>query len=204
MKLFITLNGLLLCICTFAANNQAFAKSESKNSPHLLREGNVTEDDIVKALTPSVTTETSAALLPTDEEAGGKTRGIRLAPPPPSQNAAVVKPAKANLLITFVTNSVELTSAAKQTLDIVAKGLMSEKLRTFKFYIEGHADRRGKAEDNLQLSMRRAEAVKNYLVTNHKLNNERLLPIGKGDREPLVVEQPTASENRRVTFVTSQ
>jgi OmpA-OmpF porin, OOP family len=187
-------------ICHPCFSSASAAQPIAEASPTLMREGKITEDELVKALTPS----TVAPKTETDEELGGKTRGIRLANPQLSGTIAVSRPAKANLMITFITNSVELTVAAKQALDVVARGLASEKLATFKFNIEGHADRRGKIEDNLKLSMGRAESVKSYLVTNHKISSERLVPIGKGDREPLVVDQPAAPENRRVTFVTNQ
>jgi OmpA-OmpF porin, OOP family len=181
------------------AQNAAWSQQSAGNAPTVMKEGKVTEDDLIKALTPATSTNVGQ----TDEEAGGKSRGIRLSAPT-AAIATVAKPAKANLLITFVTNSVELTSKAKQALDIVARSLSSEKLSAFRFNIEGHADPRGKSDDNLRLSQGRAESVKNYLVSAHKIGAERLNPVGKGDREPLVPEQPTAPENRRGTFVTNQ
>ncbi len=179
-------------------NGSVLAQQTSAGGPSVMKEGKVTEDDLIKALTP-----TSGTAPQTDEEMGGKSRGIRLAPPA-ATSMAPAKPAKANLLITFVTNSVDLTSRAKQALDVVARSLNSEKLSTFRFNIEGHADPRGKTDDNMRLSQGRAESVKNYLVSAHKIGAERLTPIGKGDREPLIPNQPTAPENRRVTFVTNQ
>jgi OmpA-OmpF porin, OOP family len=180
---------------------QSGAWSQTTANPNatVMKEGKVTEDDLIRALTPA----SNASTAPSDEELGGKSRGIRLSAPA-AATAVAAKPAKANLLITFVTNSVELTSKAKQALDVVARSLSSEKLSAFKFNIEGHADPRGKSEDNLRLSQGRAESVKNYLVSTHKIGGDRLNPIGKGDREPLVPDQPTAPENRRVTFVTNQ
>jgi OmpA-OmpF porin, OOP family len=179
--------------------NTAWSQQSANGNFAVLKEGKVTEDDLIKALTPAPV----GAATQTDEEMGGKSRGIRLSSPSAVASAAA-KPAKANLLITFVTNSVELTTRAKQTLDIVARSLGSEKLSAFRFNIEGHADPRGKSDDNLRLSQGRAESVKSYLVSAHKIGADRLNPVGKGDREPLVPDQPTAPENRRVTFVTNQ
>jgi OmpA-OmpF porin, OOP family len=112
------------------------------------------------------------------------------------------KPASASLLITFETGSAELTPRAKQSLDVVAKALNSNKLSDFRFSIEGHADPRGGEERNLQLSQERAESVVGYLSEQHQIARERLKPVGKGDSELLNKVHPDAAENRRVTIKT--
>jgi OOP family OmpA-OmpF porin len=112
------------------------------------------------------------------------------------------KPPSASLLITFPTNSAELTAQAKQSLDIVGRALSADKLVPFKFSIEGHADPRGGSDSNLHLSEQRAEAVRQYLVQNHYVEGDRLRSVGKGDTEPLNEMNPAAPENRRVTIVT--
>ena len=114
---------------------------------------------------------------------------------------AAKKPA-ASLLITFVTNSAELTSAAQSSLDIVARALQAERLAEFKFAVEGHADPRGSDEYNLRLSQARAASVVDYLVARHHIDRDRLKPIGKGNTELANAARPTAPENRRVTIVT--
>ena len=98
------------------------------------------------------------------------------------------RPPSASLLITFETNSASLTEASRSELDVVAA--------------EGHADPRGTPQSNLTLSQLRANAVRAYLVLNHAIDPNRLLALGKGDREPLKPQQPAAAENRRVTFST--
>jgi outer membrane protein OmpA-like peptidoglycan-associated protein len=118
------------------------------------------------------------------------------------QPMAPAKPKSASLLITFETNSAELTTQAKQQLDIVGKALNDNKLAQFRFNIEGHADPRGTTEMNQRLSEERAESVRQYLVQNHKVDAERLKSVGKGDREPLNDKDPAAPENRRVTIIT--
>ena len=70
------------------------------------------------------------------------------------------------------------------------------------FAVEGHADPRGDADTNLDLSRSRAESVVSYLVNEHGIDRQRLLPVGKGAAEPLNKARPDAPENRRVTFVT--
>ncbi|MFO1330021.1 MAG: OmpA family protein [Rubrivivax sp.] len=152
---------------------------------------------------------TEAALvdaLAIDEPAaddGAKTRSIR---PTARNNAPPAKAAagRSNLLITFTTNSAELTSESKQALATVAKALQSDKLAGFAFSIEGHADPRGGAELNQKLSEARAKSVVEYLVSSFGILPERLVPVGKGSSEPLNADRPDAPENRRVTIVTKR
>jgi outer membrane protein OmpA-like peptidoglycan-associated protein len=111
------------------------------------------------------------------------------------------KTASASLLITFQTNSAQLTPDARQRLNVVGEALRSDQLNNYQFSIEGHADPSGNPVSNLKLSQRRAEAVRQYLVQNRHIANQRLEAVGKGDKEPLNVVNPVAPENRRVTIV---
>jgi OOP family OmpA-OmpF porin len=110
-------------------------------------------------------------------------------------------PAKASLLITFETNSADLTPAARRQLDVVAAALGNERLAGSTFGIEGHADPRGQAKANLVLSRLRAESVRQYLAVIRGIDQGRLTAEGKGDLFPLKPEVPAAPENRRVTLV---
>lgn len=108
----------------------------------------------------------------------------------------------ASLLITFVTDSAELTADAQSKLDVVGRALKTERLAKFSFSVEGHADPRGLHEHNLRLSQLRAEKVVDYLAIRHGIERDRLKPIGKGDSDPANASEPAAPENRRVTIVT--
>ncbi len=132
-----------------------------------------------------------------------RTRSIR---PTARSNAAPARAAagRSNLLITFNTNSAELTNESKQALGTVAKALQSDKLSGFGFSIEGHADPRGNADLNQKLSEARARSVASYLETAHGIAADRLSPVGKGSSEPLNTDRPEAPENRRVTIVTKR
>jgi outer membrane protein OmpA-like peptidoglycan-associated protein len=112
-------------------------------------------------------------------------------------------PSKQSILITFETNSTELTPEARRSLDVVGQALNDNQLIEYKFIIEGHADPRGSAEWNQQLSEGRADAVRQYLVQNQNVSDKRLHAVGKGANEPLNQANPAAPENRRVTIVTS-
>lgn len=153
----------------------------SATGQQVLQGGDITESALVDALTPA-----PAPVL---------TRSINAAP------AAAPKPAKAALLITFETNATVLTAGARRELDIVGRALNTSRLAEFNFVIEGHADPRGNSERNRRLSEGRAAAVRQYLVQSQSVSEGRLTAVGKGDREPLNVDNPAAPENRRVVFV---
>jgi outer membrane protein OmpA-like peptidoglycan-associated protein len=142
---------------------------------------------------------TSGAVLEALDPTAVRTRSLRIGA---TGRPAVPARASASLLVTFDTNSSELTSAARRQLDIVASALRNDRLVEYRFTVEGHADPRGSADNNLRLSQERAESVKRYLVTAHGIAQDRLVAEGRGDREPMHPAQPAAPENRRVTFVT--
>ena len=132
------------------------------------------------------------------------TRSLRVRP---SGSSAVAAPPtrkpSASLLITFETNSADLTAAAKQQLDVVGAALKNDRLADYNFNVEGHADPRGNAAANMLLSRERAESVRAYLVSTHGIGPQRLNAEGKGDLELLNRAVPAAPENRRVTIVTN-
>jgi OmpA-OmpF porin, OOP family len=133
-----------------------------------------------------------------------KTRGFRAATRTPDGKPSAPKPnaGKASLLITFATNSAELSSDTMATLDVLARALQSDTLAGFTFKVEGHADPRGDAAENLLLSQQRAQSVADYLINRHAILPERLEALGKGSSELMNRTRIDAPENRRVTIVT--
>lgn len=66
--------------------------------------------------------------------------------------------------------------------------------------VEGHADSRGSAGANQHLSLDRANAVKNKLISEYKVNPSQVVAIGFGAAEP-AYDNETAegrANNRRV------
>ena len=153
----------------------------------VLKDTEITESALIEALSP---------------EGGIRKRSIKVLrdqQPGPAEKAA-----SASMLITFHTNSADLTPEARKSLDVVGRALNMDKLAEYKFAIEGHADPRGGPDFNQRLSQARAETVKDYLVRNHQIGEDRLKAVGKGDHELLDKENPIAPENRRVTIVTER
>ncbi|MGI9546517.1 MAG: OmpA family protein, partial [Flavobacteriaceae bacterium] len=79
--------------------------------------------------------------------------------------------------------------------------LMQEK--SMNLNIVGHTDADGDDASNLDLSKRRAEAVKNTLVNIYNIDASRMQSEGKGETEP-VGDNNTVdgkAQNRRVEFI---
>ena len=98
--------------------------------------------------------------------------------------------------IRFGFNESSLTAEARSELERVADCLKRQKA---KVTLEGHADERGTEEYNMQLSNRRAEAVKRYLVTLG-VSARNLETIGYGETRPAVngSNEEAWAANRRV------
>jgi OmpA-OmpF porin, OOP family len=101
--------------------------------------------------------------------------------------------------VRFKLDSAELTDDAKATLDNVAKALDSQK--NLNVEIGGYADNMGSDEYNKELSQKRAEEVRTYLV-GKGVDGTRLTAMGYGERKPVVANDTEAGRemNRRVEF----
>ena len=100
----------------------------------------------------------------------------------------------------FATNKSILTTAARDTLRKQAAWMRKNKDITVT--VEGHADERGTREYNLALGDRRANAVKDYLLT-YGISGGRLSVISYGKERPVNSgSSPLAwSQNRRSVTV---
>ena len=98
----------------------------------------------------------------------------------------------------FEFNSAELRESAK--VGLMKLALLIDRNPGLYCWIEGHTDLIGTDESNLQLSKRRAESVKTYLVESMRMNPERIITRGFGETQPLVMEgdADVQAPNRRV------
>ncbi|MEO8298956.1 MAG: OmpA family protein [Burkholderiales bacterium] len=100
-----------------------------------------------------------------------------VAPPPERQRVSF----SAESLFTF--NQSVVAPAGKTALDAFAKQVAGTRFDTIN--VEGHTDRIGSPAYNQALSLRRAEAVKAYLVTDGKFDPSKVVAVGKGESEPV-------------------
>ncbi|MEO8887327.1 MAG: OmpA family protein [Mucilaginibacter sp.] len=99
--------------------------------------------------------------------------------------------------ILFDTDRSDLKAAARTNLEGLATSLQNNPQTNI--LIVGHTDNTGTASHNMDLSVRRAEAVKSFIVSNN-VAPSRLSTEGKGETEP-IADNTTAdgrSQNRRV------
>jgi outer membrane protein OmpA-like peptidoglycan-associated protein len=123
------------------------------------------------------------------------------AAPPPAQPAAAPKASAFSLPVKFAFNSADILPEAMPQLDAVAEGV--KLVPDARLVVEGHTDASGSDVYNAKLSMRRANAVKQYLVYRHSIEPARLLVEGLGESSPINPANPYAPENRRVQFRTA-
>jgi outer membrane protein OmpA-like peptidoglycan-associated protein len=102
--------------------------------------------------------------------------------------------------VLFATGKSDLLPIAKDKLNQVAKALTDQGFKAIE--VQGYTDSVGSASDNEALSMRRAQSVRDYLVTRG-VPSEKATASGKGANNP-VADNKTAdgrAENRRVEIV---
>jgi outer membrane protein OmpA-like peptidoglycan-associated protein len=112
-------------------------------------------------------------------------------------------PGRADLRVTFVTGSAELTDAGRREADKFLTALAAPSLSAKKFRIEGHTDSVGSRDFNLDLSKRRAQSVVDYLVA-HGADKSRFTVAGYGFDKPLPGLGASAGANRRVEVVVAK
>jgi outer membrane protein OmpA-like peptidoglycan-associated protein len=168
-----------------------------------------------------VASQDDPAALELIEQLRPRTRGIRLPAPAPAPDpgpaeapAPAPRPAPptttapegvaaVSITVNFPSGSATLTRQAQETLAPLGRALFSAELAPFRFRIEGHTDSVGAEAMNQRLSARRAQAVRDYLVSRFGVSGQRLEAVGLGESRPLVdvgdgVDEP---RNRRVQVI---
>jgi len=124
----------------------------------------------------------------------GKTRGICIGLASECNDGE--RPTGFDLLINFGLDSAALTPVAQENLNEMAAGLTDKRLSTVRFVIEGHTDATGSEGYNDELSRRRAESVRTYLLARG-IDAGKIEAVGLGERAPRVAD-PFDPQNRRV------
>jgi peptidoglycan-associated lipoprotein len=126
-------------------------------------------------------------------------------PPPPGIVPGSVQDFKVNVgdTVHFAYNEYNVEDQDKNTLQKQATWL--NKYPAVQITVEGHADERGTREYNLALGARRANAVKEYLVSLG-VSTSRLQTVSYGKERPICTEsnEDCWAQNRRgVSTITS-
>ncbi len=83
----------------------------------------------------------------------------------------------------------------------LADALTDPKLQPYKFLIVDHTESGGRRDFNLTLSQRRADSIRDVLVTTFKISGKRLVALGLGEEQLQDGNRPTAAVNARVQII---
>jgi len=200
---------ILVFVALIVAGGTVIGETQQDQS---INQQNPSKDDFIDSLKPSPKNKKTRGLVmvPSSISNQSEMPASELATeqiPGEKQNLETVTefiPVSApqiSVSLTFGFNSAELTAATKVTLDNLGQAIQDPQLKIYHFIIEGHTDSKGGAAFNWELSLRRAAAVKRYLMEAHQVSPERMKVEGKGEAEPIYPENPNAAENRRVVII---
>jgi outer membrane protein OmpA-like peptidoglycan-associated protein len=106
-----------------------------------------------------------------------------------------------DLEIYFDYNSAAVAARSRPSLMSLGRALTAPELKGTVFMIGGHTDATGGEAYNLNLSERRAQAVKQFLIEKFALPADSLMAVGYGKEQLKDKANPFAEENRRVQVV---
>jgi outer membrane protein OmpA-like peptidoglycan-associated protein len=176
------------------------------------RAGDLTEDQIVHALAPvkkPLTRGLSAdqagpAVDPAQEKfissIRGRTRGLSFNEREELATIAKDKP-NIDLEITFDYNSADISAKSLPSVQALGRALTNPDLKGSTFVVAGHTDAAGGEAYNQELSERRADSIKKYLMDNYHISAADLVTVGYGKSKLKDPNQPMAELNRRVQVV---
>ncbi|OAF11912.1 hypothetical protein AYJ54_07280 [Bradyrhizobium centrolobii] len=175
----------------------------------------VSEDEIVRALAPlpkkpltrglSIGPQTDPAPSAAETKLiqsvrGRSTRSLSVTEREEIATAAKDKP-NIDLEITFDYNSANISAKSLPSVQALGRALTSPDLKGSTFVVAGHTDAAGSEAYNQDLSERRADSIKRYLVDKYSIPATDLVTVGYGKSKLKDPSQPMAEVNRRVQVV---
>ena len=174
----------------------------------------VTEDQIVRALAPakkpltrglSVGPQANPVISPEEGRFVQKIRGRTtrsLSVSEREEIATLVKDKpKIDLEINFDYNSADISTKSLPAVQALGRALTNPDLKGSTFVVAGHTDAAGGEGYNQELSERRADSIKRYLVDKYGITGSDLVTVGYGKSKLKDPANPLAEVNRRVQVV---
>src|SRR5712671_7435906 len=174
----------------------------------------VTEDQILKALAPSkkpLTRGLSAGPQADPAATAAETKFVTsirgrstrsLSQTEREEIASIVKDKpNIDLEINFDYNSADISKKSLPSVQALGKALTNPDLKGSTFVVAGHTDAVGSDAYNQDLSERRADSVKRYLVEKYSIPGADLVTVGYGETKLKDPKNPTSEVNRRVQVV---
>jgi outer membrane protein OmpA-like peptidoglycan-associated protein len=174
---------------------------------------NVSSDQIIQALQPKPLTRGLSVAVPQVDPAvktkevnfvasirNRKTRSMSMGEREEIAEIAATKP-KIDLEIHFDFNSADISKESMSSVQALGQALSDSKLRGSTFVVAGHTDGVGGEQFNQELSERRADTIKHYLVDHYHIANGDLVTVGYGKTKLKNAADPSDGVNRRVQVV---
>ncbi|WP_024513812.1 OmpA family protein [Bradyrhizobium sp. Tv2a-2] len=179
----------------------------------LAGDGTVPADQIVHALQPKPLTRGLSLAEPQIDRAAKakedtflssvrnrRTRSLSLDEREEIASIASTKP-NIDLEIQFDYNSADISKTSMQAVHELGKALSNPSLRGSTFVVAGNTDGIGSDGFNQDLSERRADTIKNYLVQKFGIAGSDLVTVGYGKTKLKDAQNPADAINRRVQVV---
>ena len=176
----------------------------------------VTEDQILQALAPAKKPLTRGLSMgpqtqtdPAAAAAEGRfvqtlrnrpTRSLSLSEREEIATIVKDKP-KIDLEINFDYNSADISAKSLPSVQALGRALSNPDLKGSTFVVAGHTDAAGGEAYNQDLSERRADSIKRYLVDKFGIAGTDLVTVGYGKTKLKDPANPLADVNRRVQVV---
>ena len=174
---------------------------------------NVSSDQIIHALQPKPLTRGLSISAPQVDPAvkakevnfvqsirNRKTRSLSMGEREEIAEIAATKP-KIDLEIHFDFNSADISKESMPSVQALGDALSDPQLRGSTFVVAGHTDGVGGDAFNQDLSERRADTIKHYLVDHYHIASGDLVTVGYGKTKLKDAADPTDGINRRVQVV---
>jgi outer membrane protein OmpA-like peptidoglycan-associated protein len=174
---------------------------------------NVSSDQIIHALQPKPLTRGLSISAPQVDPAvkakevnfvqsirNRKTRSLSMGEREEIAEIAATKP-KIDLEIHFDFNSADISKESMPSVQALGDALSDPQLRGSTFVVAGHTDGVGGDAFNQDLSERRADTIKHYLVDHYHVASGDLVTVGYGKTKLKDAADPTDGINRRVQVV---
>jgi outer membrane protein OmpA-like peptidoglycan-associated protein len=174
----------------------------------------VTEDEIVRALAPakkpltrglSAGPQIDPAVAAEEGRFVQKIRGRSTRSLSVSEREEIAtnikdKP-KIDLEINFDYNSADISTKSLASVQALGRALSNPDLKGSTFVVAGHTDAAGGETYTQELSERRADSIKKYLIDKYGITGTDLVTVGYGKSKLKDPANPLADVNRRVQVV---
>jgi OOP family OmpA-OmpF porin len=126
---------------------------------------------------------------------------------PPPQKRPLIAPALTslptfNVDIQFDPDTPVVRPESYETVGRIADALVQSSMLPYGFLIVGHIETNGRRENNVTLSQRRADSIRDILVNTFKISSKRLQSVGLGEEQLLDPARPTAPVNQQIQIMT--